>query len=357
MLRDKTLCGLCLKVGVRSNTFIIATSVRGKQVRITLGRWPLISVDDAREQALPILRKCRSGEYVMTRTPVAIPTLREVVAEYAKAKRVKDSSLKRYQSVLRTHFKDWFDLPVSAMTDKAFGEHCYRFAGTKGAAIVDLGRGILSSIIKFLDAVYGLSVPNPFLRLGAAGLMPSRPSPRIRKLNERDLSDWWQAIGRLSEKQQDYLSLVALTGLRKNEARAIKPWDVDLVGGVLSIPETKRSRPHSLPITPEMRAVLARRCHGLGQDDKLFEGVSADHVSEMAERIGAPKFMLHDLRKLIASIGSRLAMGDAVLRRILGHAPKRGDVLHRHYVSLDVMDIAGALAEIQSVVVSARRVD
>lgn len=37
---------------------------------------------------------------------------------------------------------------------------------------------------------------------------------------------------------------------------------------------------------------------------------------------------------------------DAILRRILGHAPKRGDVLHRHYVSLNAGDIAKPLEEI-----------
>jgi hypothetical protein len=47
-------------------------------------------------------------------------------------------------------------------------------------------------------------------------------------------------------------------------------------------------------------------------------------------------------------VGARQGIGDAILRRILGHAPKRGDVLHRHYVSLDAADVAGPLTEIQA---------
>src|SRR5690349_11214303 len=311
ILRDRTLCGLCLKVGRRSHSFVVATSVRGRQVRVTLGRWPLISVDEARELALPILRRCRSGDYAVAPVQPKLPTLRQVLAEYAKAKKVKSSSLARYESVLRTHFADWFDRSVSAMKEPAFGDHCYQFAQTKGAAIVDLGRGIVGSIIKFFAAVHGVTLDNPFARLSVAGLMPNRPAPRARKLGESDLAVWWKSVGCLPEMHSDYLRLVALTGLRKNEARAIQCRDVDWAGNTLTIPETKGKKPHSLPITLHVRQVLERRCAGLKPGDNLFEGLSADHVTEMAERAGAASFTLHDLRKLLASVGARLMIGDA----------------------------------------------
>lgn len=241
--RDRTLCGLCLRIGARTSTFVVATSVGGRQVRVTLGRWPLITADEARELALPILRQCRSGEYTVSPVRVRLPTLREALGEYAQAKKVKPSSLARYESLLRTHFVDWFDRPVSAMKDSAFGDHCHRFAQTKGAALVDLGRGIIGSILRFLNAVHGVEVANPFVRLGAAGLMPDRPQPRARKLNEIGLPVWGRAVDSLPETQRDYLRLLLLTGLRKNEGSGIRRRDVDLVAGVLLIPETKGRKP------------------------------------------------------------------------------------------------------------------
>jgi len=93
--------------------------------------------------------------------------------------------------------------------------------------------------------------------------------------------------------------------------------------------------------------ILGRRCKGLDPEQRLFDGLSADHVTEMAQRAGTPDFTLHDLRKLIASVGARMGIGDAQLRRILGHAPKRGDVLHRHYVELSAKDVADPLTSIQ----------
>lgn len=58
--------------------------------------------------------------------------------------------------------------------------------------------------------------------------------------------------------------------------------------------------------------------------------------------------MLNDLRKLVASTGERLGLGDAVLRRILNHTPPKSDVLHRHYVSLGAEDIRDPLVVIQA---------
>lgn len=350
VLRDRTLCGLCLRIGARTSTFVVATSVAGRQVRVTLGRWPLITVDEARELALPILRQCRSGEYTAAPVRVQLPTLREALSEYAQAKKVKASSLTRYESMLRTHFAEWFDRPVSALKDSAFGDHCHRFAQTKGAALVDLGRGIIGSILRFLNAVHGVEIASPFVRLGAAGLMPDRPQPRARKLNEIGLPTWFGVVDSLPQTQGDYLRLMLLTGLRKNEGSGIHRRDVDLEANLLLIPETKGKKPHTLPITEHMREILDRRCEGLNPDQRLFDGLSADHVTEMAQRGGAPDFTLHDLRKLLASVGARLGIGDAILRRILGHAPKRGDVLHRHYVELSATDIADPLTRIQTAI-------
>ena len=141
------------------------------------------------------------------------------------------------------------------------------------------------------------------------------------------------------------------TGLRRNEGRELCRKQIDLAGGVLSIPDTKNGKPHSLPITDLMRVILERLCLGLKLDDALFKGFSAKQVHSMAMRFGAPPFMLHDLRKLVATVGEKLGLEDAVLRRILNHTAPKSDVLHRHYVGLNTGDVAGAMAGIQGALV------
>lgn len=354
ILRDRVLCGLCLRVGSRTQTFCVWTSVRNQPVRVTLGRWPLISVEQARELALPILRQCRAGDFVKP-ARIQLPTLREVLDEYGAARKVKESSLKRYKSILATHFAEWFDKPVSALASVAFRQHCHEFAQTKGAALVDLGRGIIGSLLKYVGAVYNVEIPSPFAKLGAAGLMPARPAARVRKLDENRLPEWKAGVDSLAEEQRDYLWLMMLTGLRRNEGTGIRRRDVDFDQDMLTIPDTKNGKPQSLPITEAMREFLERRCTGLEPAGLLFAGVSAEHVAEMAQRAGAPVFTLHDLRKQLASVGARIGIGDAILRRILGHMPKTSDVLHRHYISLSPSDIAPELTRIQAALLDACR--
>ena len=53
----------------------------------------------------------------------------------------------------------------------------------------------------------------------------------------------------------------------------------------------------------------------------------------------------------MATVGEKLGLGDAVLRRILNHTAPKSDVLHRHYVGLSTGDVAGAMVGIQEALV------
>lgn len=333
-LRDRQLCGFCVRMNARKRTFKVATSVAGKQFRMVLGYWPLISVDEARAMAFEVLRECRAGRLPIKCTQTALPTVRESLVAYGAAKKLKASSVKRYDSIFRTHFGSWMERPVYDLGCQEFSEHSREFAQSKGNALVEVGRGIVTSLIKYVNAVHGLSIESPFNRLAAAGLLPERSQPRARVLQMDDLPAWRSAVDKLGELQRDFLLLTLYSGLRRNECRGLTRQQIDLTKGILSVPMTKNGKPHSLPITSMMREILERRCMGLEQDAELFKGVSAEHVHSMAIRQGSPRFMLHDLRKIVATVGEKLELGNAVLRRILNHTPPKNDVLHRHYISL-----------------------
>ena len=342
------LSGFCVRMNARTRTFRVATSVAGRQFRLTLGHWPLMSVDEARGLAMEVLRECRAGRMPAREVKRALPTVGEALLAYCEAKGIKPSSRKRYDSLMRTHFGGWLERPVADLQDGAFSGHCSVFVQGRGAALVEVSRGLWGALIKYLNAVHGLDLVNPFAKLAAAGLMPDKAQPRARVLQEADLPTWRAAVDRLGERQRDFLLLTLYTGLRRNECREMQRQQVDLDKRVLSIPMTKNGKPHSLPITPAMAEILERRCAGLKPGDELFRGVSAEHIHSMVMRQGGPRFMLHDLRKLVATVGERLGLGDAILRRILNHTPPKSDVLHRHYVSVAVEDIRESLGRVQA---------
>ena len=249
--------------------------------------------------------------------------------------------------MIRIHFTPWKDQPVTALTGTAFSEHCHQFAKSNGAVIVEVGRGLMGAMIRYLNAVYELQLENPFHKLAAAGLMPERSKPRARVLREDGLAQWRKAVDLCGDMQQDYLLLLLYTGLRRGEAMNLTCDAITVETGVISIPDTKNGKAHSLPITPAMGEILQRRCKGLAGAQKLFGGMSKEHVHNMAMRRGAPRFMLHDLRKLVATTGEKLRISDPVMRRILNHTPPKSDVLHSHYVQLGALDVKPSLEAIQ----------
>ena len=64
-----------------------------------------------------------------------------------------------------------------------------------------------------------------------------------------------------------------------------------------------------------MVAILERRYAGLQPSDELFKGGADGYLSKMADLVRTPAFILHDLHNLLATVGERLDVGDAVLRR------------------------------------------
>jgi len=215
--------------------------------------------------------------------PLTLPTLEDALVTYCETKKLKAASLRRYQSIIRTHFAQWYEARVDQLARPEFSTHCLTFAQNTGKALVDVGRGVFGALFKYLNATFGLSIENPFSKFAAAGLMPKRAEARARILTEEALPAWKHAIDRLPEKQRDYLMMVAITGLRRNECVGIRPSHIDLAELVLSVPETKTGKAHALPITPAMLEILQRRLATGDADEPIFKGVAVEHISEMAK--------------------------------------------------------------------------
>lgn len=67
VLRDRVLSGFCVRMNARKRAFRVATSVAGKQFRMTLGHWPLMSVEEARALATTVLVPCRRSRSLWAR--------------------------------------------------------------------------------------------------------------------------------------------------------------------------------------------------------------------------------------------------------------------------------------------------
>lgn len=166
--------------------------------------------------------------------------------------------------------------------------------------------------------------PNPVKRLRRQWHTMKR---RTRMVAAEDLAKFYAAVDALpSRTASDYLKLVLLTGMRREEAAGLRWDEVDLVNRVIRLPaeRMKNRRPFTLPLTDLTFNLLAAR-RALGREEFVF--ASASKSGYIAE----PKFPLtqvakacgvdvsvHDLRRSYASVAEGCVSGIA-LKKLLGH--------------------------------------
>lgn len=119
-----------------------------------------------------------------------------------------------------------------------------------------------------------------------------RPTPHI--YSDREISDLMTAAGRLRSSSglrgatiRTLLGLLAATGLRPGEALALDVVDGDLVGGVLTVRESKFDKSRFVPLEESTRAALAAYAT-LRDTVRPHRDTSAFLISESGSRLGAP---------------------------------------------------------------------
>jgi integrase len=155
----------------------------------------------------------------------------------------------------------------------------------------------------------------------------ARVDRRRSVIKPHELSDWYRAVQCLgSATVRDYLLLLIFTGLRREEAARLRWQDVDLRGRTLTVADTKSGRPHTLPLSEFVRALLAARQES-AKSEFVFpgEGRSGHLINpgkgkeRVIEASGVP-FTLHDLRRTFITIAESLDIPGYALKRMLNHA-------------------------------------
>jgi integrase len=128
-------------------------------------------------------------------------------------------------------------------------------------------------------------------------------------------------LGLDNELVRDYLQLVLLTGLRRNEALGLKWQDIDLAGGTLTVRGTKNGTDHTLPLPDYLAGLLGRMPrHGA----HVFEGPRGRlrnptaSMREVTRRSGV-KFTSHDLRRSFATVADSLDIPGYSVKALLNH--------------------------------------
>jgi integrase len=294
---DATVPGLALRVtsnGTKSWTLVHGTPRR----RITLGRYPVLSLAAARTGAI----ETREG-----RTSGTISALAEV---YLKA----INGLRSAPEIERRLRKDVLPVIGHIPLRELHRRDVTRVIDAKAAPIAarrafeDI-RGMVRFAVSRGDLDY-----NPID--GMKG--PPLSKPRTRTLTDEEIRTLWlnlpSALAK-SDRCQRIIKLCLITGQRLGEVAGITPTELDLENGVWNIPasRTKNGHPHTVPLSAMALEIIA--------DDT--RQVRPSHVSQAIQRaqakFGIVQWTAHDLRRTALTKMAELGVAPIILGHIANH--------------------------------------
>lgn len=354
--KDSKLPGLQLRVSNSgSKVFCLRSNLHGKTVRVTIGGFPKVTVEQARNLAKAKLAELAHGSHPnkLKKANIAkATTLRQALEDYiASHTRLKERSIADYQSTVRLYLSDWLDKPLIKITRDAV-EKRHQAIGEKSPTQANRTMRITRAVFEYAHGKYEnedgtpVFLYNPVKRLSHVCAW-YKETRRETYIKSDELPLWWQAVDTAEDwldspdprMIRDYLLLILFTGLRRGEAAKLK-WEwIDFVQNTLTIPatSTKNGHKHSLPLTDFLVELLSQRCTNEGEF--IFPGTGkTGHFVEpkkpiikIREKSGVD-FTLHDLRRTFITIAESLNIRDYTLKRLLNHRSS-GDVTDGYIMS------------------------
>jgi integrase len=210
---------------------------------------------------------------------------------------------------------------------------------TRGKAIVEGGTGTAARVVELLGGIWSwaekrglVAGTNP-----ARGVETHRGEAKDRVLSPGELA----AFGAVLRKREALypaavaaLRLIALTGLRREEACALRWREIDESACCLRLEMTKTGR-SMRPIGRAALHLLSTLPHG--PSEWVFPNREGNGrtdlkkvIAALFDEVGLTDARSHDLRRTFGSLAADEGYGDATIAELLGHA-RRG-VTARHYI-------------------------
>lgn len=271
---DTKIQGLQLRVsptGVK--TFSIYRRMKGGQPeRVTLGRFPAMTVEQARKAAAAVNAEIEAGANpaAARRAIREEPTFAELFELFLASKRKRDGSplsekTKRdYRDTLRLYLESIRAQKLSHIT-RGDVKAIHAKATKKSAAQADKAVAIISAVFTFAADHEHFDGTNP------AGRIQKNPAPsRDRFAQAGELPHLFAAIA--ESNLADFFLLSLLTGARRSNVQAMAWRDIDLDARIWRIGMTKNGTPQNVTLSPEAVAALYARKRTTGNSPFVFPG-------------------------------------------------------------------------------------
>ena len=380
---DSKIIGLAVRVtGTGVKSFRVRKRIEGKYIPKTLGRFPDMTIDQARVEAIKALNQFSSGidpNKEARDKKIKGITLIEVMNDYAHHKKnlIKDKTIRDYQIIFNSYLSEWKNNELVAI-NRSMVEKKHRTIGKKSIYRANATMRLLRALFNFAIGEYEDSNGNPIIQHNPVQKISHkkawfREKVRTNIIEPNDLKDWFKAVNTLplnkvntthkntSETVKDYLLILLFTGLRPGEAINLA-WDnIDFKNNLLNIEDTKNHEEHTLPLTNFIMDILKhRKNESLGS--VVFPGYNPNkslvnsnrQVKKVIENSGV-QFLLHDLRRTFATYADSLYIQHSTIKRLMNH--KETDVTSVHYIQPSIETLRKPMQQITDYMLEAANVN
>lgn len=352
---DAEVPGLRLRVsataknGKISRSWTLLRRVDGKLSRVTLGKWPAVTVDAARTRARVLLGQIAEG-----RNPAAEKkrerhkdrTLAEAFDGYLEARRLKlkPRTIACYKDDYRLTLACLADRPITSITRGEI-QKLHRERSAVSPSRADGAMRLLSAIMNWAadDMADDPEAPpvldNPTHRLRAQRLW-NNVERRQTLIPLPRLGGWIDAATQdVSHRMSHYLLFLLLTGTRRREVDRLEWSAVDLDLATVKL-KVKGGRSVKLPLPTQLAELLKIRRAITPRSVKwVFAGSNTDkHVADPRRalaRIGEVSGVYvtsHDLRRTFATVAVQVGVPPVTLKNLMNHLVKGKDVTEGYIV-------------------------
>ena len=248
--------------------------------RVTLGRFPEVTVDQARKKALKSLAELATGinpTEEKRKQRLRGITLQELLERYLEDKtNLREASKLDYTKKLNQGFADWLNKPINTITrEMVLARRKELFGGRDNKLrVLRLLLSYATTALKALDE-------NPVDAITDGGLWKA-PTRKKRMIVSDDLRAWYKAVLHLeNEKAKVYLLLLLHTGLRDQDIRYLEWRDVDFKNHCFIARETKNHSDFTAYIAPQVFPHFMDLKRKTGSSNFVFPGDNKEGMGDI----------------------------------------------------------------------------
>ncbi|MGJ8624238.1 MAG: tyrosine-type recombinase/integrase [Yoonia sp.] len=331
---DEREKGLVMAVtGTGTKTFYLYKRIEGRPERLMLGRFPDMTVEQARKRAVTAKGEIATGANPQKERRAIRDemTFGDLFSEYLeKYSKVHKRSWQYDEREVNRFLSRWFKRKISSF-DRVEIERLHAKIGkengtTQANRLLERIRSIFNKAIE-----WGWQGNNP-----AVGIKKFKEKSRDRFLQPDELPRFFEALANEpNETARDFFMISLLTGARKSNTLAMRWRDINFSTATWRIEETKNGEAQTIHLPAQAIEILTARKLA-SESPWVFEGSgTSGHLADpkkawkrILTEAGIEDLRIHDLRRTLGSYQAATGANGYIIGKSLGHKSQQSTAIY-----------------------------